>query len=40
MGLTTWKGPRVRREDAAIAKNYLTIEEIEVLNLIVSLYLV
>ncbi len=39
MGLTTWKGARVRREDVGIAKNYLTMEEIEGLNLIVSLYL-
>lgn len=39
MGLTTWKGAKVRREDAAIAKNYLTAAEIEALNLIVSLYL-
>ena len=36
MGLTTWKnapaGP-VRKGDVAIAKNYLTQEEIEALNL-------
>lgn len=42
MGLTTWKnapaGP-VRKGDVAIAKNYLTREEIEALNLIVSAYL-
>ena len=42
MGLTTWKnapaGP-VRKGDVAIAKNYLTREEIESLNLIVSAYL-
>lgn len=42
MGLTTWKnapaGP-VRKGDVAIAKNYLTQEEIESLNLIVSAYL-
>ena len=42
MGLTTWKnaptGP-VRKADAAIAKNYLTRDEIESLNLIVSAYL-
>ncbi len=42
MGLTTWKnapaGP-VRKADVAIAKNYLTQEELESLNLIVSAYL-
>lgn len=42
MGLTTWKnapaGP-VRKQDIAIAKNYLTPAEIESLNLIVSAYL-
>jgi hypothetical protein len=42
MGLTTWKnapaGP-VRKQDVATAKNYLTQDEIESLNLIVSAYL-
>jgi hypothetical protein len=42
MGLTTWKnapaGP-VRKGDIAIAKNYLTHEEIKALNLVVSAYL-
>ena len=42
MGLTSWKnapaGP-VRKTDVAIAKNYLTQQEIEALNLIVSAYL-
>jgi hypothetical protein len=42
MGLTTWKnapaGP-IRKGDVAIAKNYLTQEEISALNLIVSAYL-
>lgn len=42
MGLTTWKnapaGP-VRKGDVAVAKNYLSREEIDVLNLIVSAYL-
>jgi hypothetical protein len=28
MGLTNWSGSRRRREDAGIAKNYLTHEEI------------
>jgi hypothetical protein len=42
MGLTTWKnapaGP-IRKGDAAVAKNYLSKDEIEALNLIVSAYL-
>jgi hypothetical protein len=36
MGLTTWTGSRPGRDDVGIAKNYLTHEEIETLNLIVS----
>src|ERR1700732_2990078 len=39
MGLTTWAGSRPRRTDVGIAKNYLTHQEIETLNLIVSAYL-
>jgi hypothetical protein len=40
MGLkTTRPGGRVRREDAAVAKNYLTDDELKVLNRIVTLYL-
>jgi hypothetical protein len=39
MGLTSWKGSRVGREEVTIAKNYLTKEELEALNLIVSAYL-
>jgi len=39
MGLTSWKGSRVGRDDVTIAKNYLTKEELEALNLIVSTYL-
>lgn len=42
MGLTSWKnapaGP-VRKADVAIAKNYLTEEELRTLNLIVTAYL-
>ena len=37
--LTTRPGGRVRREDAAVAKNYLTADELQVLNRIVNLYL-
>ena len=39
MGLTTWTGSRPQRDDVGIAKNYLTHEEIETLNLMVSAYL-
>lgn len=39
MGLTTWKGSRVRKEDIYIAKNYLTPDEIDKLNRMVSLFL-
>jgi hypothetical protein len=39
MGLTAWLDSRPRKTDALVAKNYLTIEEIGALNLIVSLYL-
>jgi len=37
--LTTRPGWRVRREDAAVAKNYLTEDELQVLNRIVNFYL-
>lgn len=39
MGLTAWKGVKVRRADVPVAKNYLTHEEIEGLNRIVTMYL-
>ena len=39
MGLTTFKGSRVRKEDIFIAKNYLTEKEIDTLNRLVSLFL-
>jgi hypothetical protein len=39
MGLTTWKGIKVRRADVTVAKNYLNEEEIRQLNRIVSMYL-
>ena len=39
MGLTAWTGSRPRKTDVAVAKNYLTLEELEALNLIVSMYL-
>ena len=39
MGLTTFKGSRVRQSDVTIAKNYLSKDEIENLNRIVTMYL-
>lgn len=39
MGLTTFKGAKVRRADVTIAKNYMTHDEISTLNLIVNMYL-
>ncbi len=39
MGLTSWSGSRPRKADVATAKNYLTEDEIQALNLIVSAYL-
>ena len=39
MGLTSWIGSRPHKADVAVAKNYLGLEEIEALNLIVSMYL-
>jgi len=42
MGLTTWKNApegRIRKTDVVVAKNYLTQEELQELNRIVSMYL-
>lgn len=39
MGLTTWKGKKVRKGDVTVAKNYLNDEEIRQLNRIVTMYL-
>lgn len=39
MGLTAWKGSRVRKGDVATAKNYLGDEEIRDLNRIVTMFL-
>lgn len=39
MGLTAWKGSRVRKGDVATAKNYLAEKEISDLNLIVTMFL-
>lgn len=39
MGLTSWKGTRVRKGDVTIAKNYLADDEIRDLNRIVTMFL-
>ncbi len=39
MGLTSWQGGKPRKDDVAIAKNYLNEKELEILNRIVSAYL-
>ena len=39
MGLTTWKGEKVRMGDVVIAKNYLSEKEMKSLNRIATMYL-
>lgn len=39
MGLTSWKGGRVRQSDVIVAKNYLSQEELNELNRVVTMYL-
>ena len=39
MGLTSFKGAKVRKSDVTVAKNYLNKEEMDFLNRIVSMYL-
>lgn len=39
MGLTSWKGAIVRKQDILIAKNYLSANEIDVLNRLVVIFL-
>lgn len=39
MGLTSWKGGKVRKRDVGVAKNYLTEGELRGLNRIVTMYL-
>ncbi len=39
MGLTSWKGTKVRQADVAVAKNYLLQDEIGQLNRLVSMWL-
>jgi hypothetical protein len=40
MGLTSWRGAKVRKEDVAIAKNYLNADELAALNNLVEQYLI
>ena len=40
MGLTNWRGSKVRKQDVTIAKNYLNEEELSALNNLVEQYLV
>jgi hypothetical protein len=39
MGLTSWKGTKVRKGDVTVAKNYLNEPEIRQLNRIITMYL-
>ncbi len=39
MGLTSFKGAKVRKSDVTVAKNYMTQDEISMLNRIVTMYL-
>src|SRR5690625_1053568 len=39
MGLTSWKGDKVRKQDVTVAKNYLSEKELKSLNRIVTMYL-
>lgn len=40
MGLTNWRGAKVRKQDIIIAKNYLNEQELAALNNLVEQYLV
>jgi hypothetical protein len=40
MGLTSWRGEKVRKHDVIIAKNYLEEEELRMLNNLVEQYLI
>lgn len=39
MGLTSWKGTKVRKDDIIIAKNYLSKDELDNLNRLVNVFL-
>ena len=40
MGLTNWRGDKIRKADVSIAKNYLNEEELSALNNLVEQYLI
>ncbi|MBW2648131.1 MAG: virulence RhuM family protein, partial [Deltaproteobacteria bacterium] len=40
MGLTSWRGAKVRKQDVSIAKNYLAENELSALNNLVEQYLI
>jgi len=40
MGLTNWRGAKVRKQDVNIAKNYLNEDELRILNNLVEQYLI
>ncbi len=40
MGLTNWRGDKIRKSDVSIAKNYLNEEELRALNNLVEQYLI
>ena len=40
MGLTNWRGAKIRKHDVTIAKNYLNEQELAALNNLVEQYLV
>lgn len=40
MGLTNWRGEKIRKQDVAIAKNYLNEDELAALNNLVEQYLI
>lgn len=40
MGPTNWRGPKIRKQDVVIAKNYLQQDELAALNNLVEQYLV
>ena len=39
MGMTNWQGARIRKDEVGIAKNYLSEDELDILNRIVTMYL-
>ncbi len=39
MALTTWSGSRVRKQDVIVAKNYLSVDEVDTLNRLVVIFL-